>query len=305
MKKNKSNIIVYLYSTLTILLWGLSYIWNSQLISKGIPVEYFVYIRVFFAGSILLILNLAMGIDIKIKPKDLSKFLLLALCEPFIYFVCETYGIYFTESPTYSAMIIATTPIAAMFAGFFFFKEKLSLMNIAGMLVCIGGIVLMSMTSSGIGDKFLLGAILLFVAVIAEAGQASCTKWLAGNYKPTVITMHQFLIGGVYLAPLFFTKGLRNFDPAIYLSWDVWRPIFCLAILCSCVCFTLWVSSIKHLGVAKSSVMQAFIPVITALSGMILGSELLTPIQWLGIMIASLGVTFSQITRSEKKVRGN
>lgn len=46
MKKNKSNIIVYLYSTLTILLWGLSYIWNSQLISKGIPVEYFVYVMV-------------------------------------------------------------------------------------------------------------------------------------------------------------------------------------------------------------------------------------------------------------------
>lgn len=302
MKNIKSNITVYLYSTLTIILWGLSYIWNEQLISKGIPVEYFVFIRVFFAGSILLILNLAMGIDIKIKKKDLSKFLLLAFCEPFIYFVCETYGIYFTESPTYSAMIIATTPIAAMFAGLIFFKERLSAMNIAGMLVCIGGIVIMSKTSSGIGERFLIGAILLFIAVIAEAGQASCTKWLAGDYKPMVITMHQFLIGGVYLAPLFFTKGLSNFDPAIYLSWDVWRPIFCLAILCSCVCFTLWVSSIKNLGVAKSSVMQAFIPVITALSGMILGSELLSPVQWLGILVASLGVTCSQITRKKNKI---
>lgn len=296
-----SKVLVYAYSATAVILWGMSYIWNDELIAQNIPVEYFVFVRVLFAGAILLLLNLAMGIDVRIRRKDLHKFLILALCEPLVYFLCETYGIALTESPTYSAMIIASTPIVALFAGTVFFNEKLGLANVIGLFVCIGGIVLMTLNSSSIGEKFLLGLILLVAAVFAEVGQASCTKWLAGDYKPQVITMYQFLIGGAYLTPVFFTKGLQSFDPAVYLSWSVWRPILCLATLCSCLCFTLWVSSIKHLGVAKSAVLQSIIPVVTALAGIILGSELLSPLQWTGILIASAGVILSQLTLKRKK----
>lgn len=297
MKSGFAKHLVYIYSTAAIILWGLSYIWSDRLLSLGIPVEYFVFTRVLFAGSVLLIINLATGTDIRIRKKDLPKFLLLAFFEPFIYFVCETYGISLTESPTYSAMIIATTPIIALFAGILFFKEKLLPWNVAGLFICVGGIILMTVNSSNVGEQFIWGIILLAIAVFAEVGQASCTKWLAGSYRPQVITMYQFLIGGVYLTPLFFTKGLNNFDPALYLSWKVWEPILCLALLCSCLSFTLWVSSIKNLGVAKSAVLQSFIPVVTALVGIILGSEVLTPLQWGGIALASLGVILSQTVK--------
>lgn len=297
MKAQGTKYLVYVYSTAAIVLWGLSYIWSDRLLSLGIPVEYFVFTRVLFAGSILLIVNLATGTDIRIRKKDLPKFLLLAFFEPFIYFVCETYGISLTESPTYSAMIIATTPIIALFAGIVFFKEKLLPWNVAGLFICVGGIILMTVNSSNVGEQFIWGIILLAIAVFAEVGQASCTKWLAGDYRPQVITMYQFLIGGVYLTPLFFTKGLNSFDPSLYLSWPVWEPILCLAVLCSCLSFTLWVSSIKNLGVAKSAVLQSFIPVVTALVGIILGSEILTPLQWGGIALASLGVILSQTVK--------
>ena len=301
MKSKYGTLNVYLYSAAAVILWGLSYIWSDKLLSQGIPIEYFVFIRVLFAGTILLILNLALGVDIRIHKKDLHKFLLLAMCEPLIYFTCETYGIALTESPTYSAMIIASTPIVALFAGTLFFKEKMSLANIAGVLVCIGGIMLMTFNSSKVGSNFVLGVILLVIAVLAEVGQASCTKWLAGSYKPQVITMYQFIIGGAYLTPVFFLKGLNTFDPAIYLSWNVWEPILCLAILCSCLSFTLWVSSIKHLGVARSAVLQSIIPVVTAIAGIILGSEILSKLQWLGVAIASSGVILSQLKIRKKE----
>lgn len=290
---------VYLCSIVAVVLWGLSYIWCDRLLGQGIPVEYFIYVRVLMAGGILLIFNLATGTDIRINKKDLSKFLLLSLCEPMIYFICETYGIQFTESPTYSAMIIATTPIVALFAGVFFFKEKFNLTNILGLIVCILGIVMVTAGDDKLGDKFIIGIIMLVIAVFAEVGQASCTKWLSGTYKPQVITMHQFLIGSVYLCPIFFTKGLRHFDPQTYLSWSVWEPILFLALLCSCLSFTLWVNSIKHLGVAKSAILQSLIPVVTALAGMFLGSEILSPRAWLGVVIASAGTILSQADREQ------
>ena len=106
--KGKAHLAgVYALSLLSILLWGLSYLWSDSLLSKGIPVEYIVFVRIFIAGLVLLVVNLLIGNNLKMKKQDLPKFLLLALFEPFIYFVAETYGIRFTESPTISALLIA------------------------------------------------------------------------------------------------------------------------------------------------------------------------------------------------------
>ena len=90
--KGKAHLAgVYALSLLSILLWGLSYLWSDSLLSKGIPVEYIVFVRIFIAGLVLLVVNLLTGNNLKMKKQDLPKFLLLALFEPFIYFVAETY----------------------------------------------------------------------------------------------------------------------------------------------------------------------------------------------------------------------
>ena len=288
------KLAIYLVSFLAIVLWGLSYIWSDRLLRIGIPVEYFVFVRVLVAGFLLLLFNIAVGNDIRIRREDSYKFLALAFCEPFIYFVCETYGIQLTESPTYSALIIASTPIFSVGAGMLFFKEKVYLLNFIGVLVCLAGIVLVTLCASGIGEYFVLGVILLLVAVLAEVGHASFTKSLSGGYKPQVIVMYQFLIGAAYLFPLFMTKGMRQFDYELYLSWEVMEPIICLAVLCSSIAFSLWVNTIRHLGVARSSIFLAMIPIVTAVAGFCFGQERLTSVQWIGVGIACLGVVLSQ-----------
>ena len=294
MSKESSKILVYIISMVVITLWGLSYIWNDQLLSQGVRVEYFVFVRTLIGGILLLLMNLILKKPLKMDLKDLPFFLLLAVCEPLIYFTCETYGIQLTESPTYSALIIAATPIVATVAGILFFKERLRPLNYLGIAVCLGGLVLVTLSADTIGEKFIWGVILLIFAVFAEVGHASFTKKLAFKYEPTVIVMYQFMIGCVYLLPIFLTKGLGDFNPDLYMSWSVWRPILFLALFCSCISFSLWVTSIRELGVAKSSVFQAMIPVVTAIAGIILGTEILTPMQWIGIAVAIAGLIMNQ-----------
>lgn len=303
MVKNIANISpkhtasIYLLSFVAVILWGLSYIWSNRLLELGIPVEFFVFARVLLAGLLLLLLNLLMGKNIRIHNKDLPFFLLLSLFEPFIYFICETYGISFTESPTYSALIIASTPIASVVAGMLIFKEKFNILNMIGILVCLCGIVMVTLCAESIGDMFMIGLLLLIIAVLAEVGHASCTKALTTReYEPQVIVMFQFLIGSLYLLPLFLTKGIRNFDPVTYMSWDVWKAILCLAVFCSSIAFSLWVGTIKNLGVAKSSIFLSMIPVVTAVAEWVMGGHVLRPLQWVGIFISCLGVVVTQIT---------
>lgn len=291
------QIIVYFWSLIAIMLWGMSYLWSDSLLTQGIPVEYIVFVRILIAGLVLLVFNIAVGNSLAIHKKDLPKFLLLALFEPFIYFVCETYGIRLTESPTISSMLIASSPIFSIIVGIAVFKEKFSLLNMFGIVICLSGIAMVTLCSGPIGKDFIFGILLLFVAVLAEVGHASFTKCLSDRYAPFVIVMYQFLIGLVYLLPLFLTSGLRNFQPEIYFSWSVWKPLLCLAVLCSSIAFGLWAQTIKSLGVAKSSIFMSTIPVFTALAGCVLGTELLTPLQWAGIIIACLGVVLSQYVR--------
>lgn len=288
--------LIYIASTFAITLWGMSYIWTDQLIALGIPVFYFVFVRILMAGVILFLFNTAYGRIKRIQKKDLPKFLLLAFFEPFIYFICETYGLKETGSPTLSAMIIATIPIFSIGAGIFFFKEKISMLNITGIMLSLVGIVMVAMSKGELGDNFIWGVILLLIAVLSEVGHASITKSLAGNYSSQIIVMYQFLIGSVYLFPLFIWKGIGDFDVNTYFTPEVWYPIIFLAILCSSLAFSLWVSTIKNLGVAKSSIFSALIPVAAALIAWAIGHEHLNPRQWCGIAISTLGVILSQYT---------
>ena len=293
-----NKVVIYFLSALSILLWGMSYIWSDRLLGMGIPVFFFVPIRILTAGIVLIPFNLLTK-DFKfIKKKDLWKFALLAVFEPLVYFLCETNGIKETGSPTISAMIVASVPIFSVIAAFLFFKERISVLNGVGILVTLVGItlVLRSQMDCGTPANLTLGIILLLTAVFAEVGHALFTKLLASEYKPQVIVMYQFLIGSVYFLPFFLTKGLADYKPS-YLSWEVMKPVLCLALLCSSLAFSLWAMTIKRLGVAKSSVFLAIMCVATALVAEFIGREHLCIIQWIGIVVAVAGIVLSQCSR--------
>lgn len=300
-KVQPSKVLIYISSLFAITLWGMSYIWTDKLIALNIPIFYFVFVRILLAGLVLFLFNAAYGRIKRIQKKDLPKFLLLAFFEPFIYFICETYGLKETGSPTLSAMIIATIPIFSIGAGILFFKEKVNFINVIGILFSLVGIVMVAMAKGELGENFIWGVVLLLIAVIAEVGHASVTKSLSSNYSSQVIVMYQFLIGSIYLFPLFLWKGIGDFSVETYFSPEVWYPLICLSILCSSLAFSLWVSTIKSLGVAKSSIFSALIPVAAAIIAWILGHEMLNSRQWIGIAVSTLGVIMSQYTIKQTK----
>ena len=95
------------------------------------------------------------------------------------------------------------------------------------------------------------------------------------------------------------TQGIHGRHGAQEADCHLRQERICLAILCSSLAFSLWVSTIKNLGVAKSSIFSALIPVAAALIAWILGHELLNSRQWAGIAVSSFGVILSQYTKKK------
>ena len=284
----------YAAAIFTVLLWGMSYIWADRLLDQGIPVEYFVPIRILLAGTLLLVINLLTRQDIRIRKGDLWRFALLALCMPFVYFLAETYGILLTDSPTITSLVIAMNPVITMFVGMLIFREKFGAANIAGVFITLGGLWMVLYTHTSTGEHFFLGVLILLVAVISEVSQLAFTKALSERYSPSVIVMYQFLIGSVFFIPMFLTKGIANFEAGLYLGWSVIYPTLALALLCSAAAFTFWAYAIGKLGVARTSVFLAIVPIVTALLCIIVGEEKLGGLQWAGLAVAMVGIYLTQ-----------
>lgn len=292
----KGKLAAYICAVITVILWGMSLIWSDRLLELRIPVEFFLPVRMAIACGLLCIMNLVSGTPMRIKKGDLGKFLLLALCMPLIYFLCETYGLKLTESPTITSLVLATNPIFAMFAGMLIFKEHFSRLNIIGVFITIAGLWIVCYTRTETGPWLLAGILVLLVAVISEVGQIAFTKQLSDSYAPSVIVMYQFFFGALYFLPLFLTRGLGSFDAEVYLSWRVLYPTISLAVLCSATAFTTWAFTISRLGVAHTSVFLAVVPLVTAVLSVLLGNETLSLYQWAGLAVGLVGVYMTQKT---------
>jgi drug/metabolite transporter (DMT)-like permease len=73
--------------------------------------------------------------------KDFGYLLLLAFCEPFLYFMGESYGLQYI-SPVVASVIIATIPLFAPVAAYLFYREKVSFQNVIGIGLSFIGVTL-------------------------------------------------------------------------------------------------------------------------------------------------------------------
>ena len=71
-------------------------------------------------------------------------------------------------------------------------------------------------------------------------------------------------------------------------------PTLSLALFCSATAFTSWAYAIKVLGVARTSVFLAVVPLVTAVLAFLVGEETAVPLQWLGLAIGMVGIYLTQ-----------
>jgi drug/metabolite transporter (DMT)-like permease len=284
----------YILTTISIVLWGLSFVWTNDILNNNVPPFTLLFVRLATAGILLYTYARITGKLQKVTRKDALYMFLMAFFEPFIYFIGETYGMKVTGSAVLAAVIIATIPITCLFAEKILYKVPYTAFKIIGTAITIPGIVMVVMKG---GDNASVdhyyGIALLFLAVAGATGYAAVVKKLSGTYNPTTITTYQFLIGALLFFPFFLGFGLDGLN-STFFSAEVLVPLFSLAILCSCVAFLFWVTSIARLGMMKANIFSALIPAVSAIGAAAMGQEEITAITVTGIAVVIAGVIIAQ-----------
>jgi len=289
------NFIVHLAGIAAMVLWGMSFVWSTQVYNSLNPTAT-IFLRLVVATIFFTAILFIFRLNEKIYREHLRLFALAALFEPFLYFIFEGYGLKNT-SPIIGSTIVATIPLVTPIAAFFFLKERLSAMNIIGLFVSFAGVVIMLLNKNLEIAASPKGIIFLCITVLVAVAYSIALIKLTKIYKPLTITWMQNIIGMVYFIPLVII--MEQFEPSSFANVGEYIvPLVCLGVFCSAIAYALWAFAYSKLGASRANVYANLIPVFTAIFSYFIIHESLTINKIIGIVLVVGGLVLSQIKKT-------
>ncbi len=287
----KSKLRAYILIVFSMLFWGMSFVWTKIVFKYLDPISTVLF-RLIISSVLLLIVFKIWGKLQKIDRKHYGYFLLLALFEPFFYFLGENFGLQ-KVSPSVASIIIATIPLLTPIIGHFFLKEKITKFNIIGVFVSFSGILLMIMNKNLELTADPAGIGLLFVAVFSAVGYSAFLSKLSGHYNSMTIITCQNIVGIFLFLPLFLIFDLHKIEQVTFTR-ELILSLLQLSIFASSIAFMFYISVVKELGTSRSNIFTNLIPVFTAIFSFFLLNEEFTLIKVAGMLVVLTGLFISQ-----------
>ncbi len=275
------------------IIWGFSFVWSKSLLQVLSPPALIStrYLLAAFFSVLFLLINKKNFI---IKWKHFPLLVVLAFLEPFIYSLCEIYGIELTSSGI-AAIIISTIPITITIANFFYLKEKLSPLNLFGILISFAGIGIVIIDKSFRLYASYSGIFFLLGSVIAATIAGFLLKKLTETYSIPTIISYQNIISAFLFVPflIYFLPEIK----IVHLNFEKIFSLLSLAILASIVAFSLYTYGITQIGLTKTMVFTNLIPVFTVIIAYFYFKEIVTFQKAIGMVIVIAGLFLSQKQR--------
>ena len=278
--------------------WSFSFVLIKIVYEAYGPLTTILFRLLISTGLMLVFTSLTKKLQ-KIQSGDLKMFLLLAFFEPFLYFMGESYGLMYVSS-TVASVIVATIPLFAPIAAWYFYKEKLSRTNLYGLVITFFGVSLVVLDTSFNFNASPLGISLEFLAVAGAIGYASVLKGMSHRYNTFTIITYQNLIGAFLFLPFWLGVEMSDFVQVPFHG-QAFGAIIKLAIFASTFAFILFTYSIRTMGINKSNTFINVIPVFVAVFAYFILGDQLDFHQMIGIAIVISGLFLAQINWKRKK----
>jgi drug/metabolite transporter (DMT)-like permease len=279
---------------IAMLFWGFSFIWTKLLLQYYKPIT-IVTLRLIISSVFLIIIGLSFSKLQRIRRKDFGSLLMLAFFQPFLYFIGETIGLNYVTA-TVSSVLIATIPLFSQIATWFFFRDKLKIINVIGILISIIGVVLVILNDKFVFKASLNGILLMGLAVFSAVNYSILVINISKKYNIYSIITYQNFIGIFLFMPFFFYLDFGHFVN-VKLSIEIIKPLIALSIFASSLAFMLFTYGIRELGIVKANAMSNLIPVFTAVFSFLILDEKLILINIFGIFIVLSGLFLSQLKK--------
>ena len=252
--------------------WGASYL-MSDFALQTFPAATLVSIRISIAAIVLGIVGLASKQLQKIELKDWKYFLLASFAEPFIYFLCEAESLNHV-SPTIASVMLSFIPLLTPVFAFFVLREKVTLMNILGIVISVVG-VLMIILDGGKLSADVIGILLLFVGVIASIVYTLVLRKIPEKYNTLTVVFFMFCTSLLFFVPTMLVREMSQvvaIDWTVKTTWDAFGAIVGLALSASCIAFLFFSYGVRTIGPTRANVFNNIQPGVTAILAWVIGA---------------------------------
>lgn len=295
MKVKRSKTLTYVLITASVVFWGISFIMTKELFltEEHMTVTLLITLRLAIASLVMVPMLALSGKLQRIRRADIKWFLLLALCEPFIYHLCETNGVKLV-SGSLASVVIATIPLFVPFGMWVAYRQRIKPAMVVGVVLSLAGVVLMLNTSLFDPSTSLLkGMLYLSGAVAIAVVYTILLVKVVSHYHPLVITTWQNVIGLAYFLPLALAFDGGHFA---LLSWSpkMLLLLLILGIFCSTLAYAGYNYGVRTLGASEACIFNNAIPVFSLIAAVAIGQESFSWIKVLGMAVVIAGVVIAQ-----------
>ena len=275
--------------------YGMNPLFALPLYQTGMDADSVLFLRYLFAIPILGAMIKIRGRNFRLKKKEVLFLLVLGLLVGFS-------SLTLFQSYNYMDAGIASTllfvyPIMVALIMATFFKEKITKLTIACIIMALGGIGLLlkagdGSTLSTTGTLLVLGSALSYAFYIVGVNRP-----ILKDMATLKITFYVLLFGlSLFLFRVDFGTAL-----IIPEKWYLWFNIVALAVFPTTISFVCTTAAIQYIGATPTAILGALEPVTAVFFGVLLFGELLTLRIICGILLIILAVTLI-ITGSNVKV---
>lgn len=267
-----------------------SYVGLSKLLVLVFPVFLLAWLRFGLAALVMLPwLKRAPG-EAPLARRTQALLFLESFVGNFLFSIFLLFGMR-QSSAVVAGVIMAGIPAAVALLSWLFLRERIAPRVLAGIALAVGGIALVALTRHDSGSGSAWGPWLLLAAVLCEAGYVVIGKRLTQDLGPKRISALINLWGLVLVTPLGLWQALSFDFSAVALPH--WGLLLFYAVAASMVTVWLWMRGLRHVSAARAGVFMVFLPISTALVGLVFLGEQLQALQALAYALALGGVVLA------------
>lgn len=272
-------------------IFGLSFIFSKIALTYTEP-SMMLVLRFGIAFLVMSTIALVRKGCLSLRGKPILPLLALGLCNPLIYFICESYGIKYTNA-SFSGIMIALIPMVSTVFSVIFLKEELKKSKIKWILLALLGVIIITVTQSTGGSIQLKGVMFMVIAVISASAFTILSASLANQFTSFERTYIMMMVGMMAFFVMALLQLGGNFKPAFLSAVSngkVLGAIVFLAVICSIVGFFCNNVAVTELSVQRATAFANLSPVISVVAGVLVLGENFSILYLVGILMILLAI---------------
>ena len=284
---------VHLASLMFAAIFGFSFMFSKIALDYVSPIGLISY-RFLVAAIVFEAIRRLKLITIQLKRSQIKALLVVAIFQPFLYFIFEIYGLNLIASSE-AGMMIALIPVFVGILSAIILKEKPKPLQIFFILLSVSGILYIQISVYNTNtESSLLGFILVFGAVISAALFNIASRSASRTVKAHELTYFMMIFGAmtfntIYLAFLLYER--RPYDYFLnLLQVELILPIVYLGVMASIVAFFLVNFALSRLEAHVSSIYANLVTIVGIFAGYFILNEALGSYHFIGSAMIIIGV---------------